>query len=247
MCPVSFKVRAGHFAVALFAALALVIGSTMLHGWPFWAFSAAIIIAAGWSIWVLYLRTSRTWLLDSYKLLGEGRLSELKPRVEEELQRKASGVDRSVLEQLRAETLFWAGDFDAAYAAACAIDTSRMPELWRGATFGLRITSSLMGGHAPRAKELLEQHRAVLEKRPGLHHLEAMVALESGDASSAKAVFQGRVENWERPKLVRAALALIEARIALALGEPAKDKLDLAQQLGGESWVPKAARALLTS
>src|SRR5262249_26325171 len=98
-----------------------------------------------------------------------------------------------------------------------------------------------------RAKELLETNRSLLEKRPGLHHLEALIALKSGDARAARVAFTRLEESWERPKLVRAALALVEAQIALALGEDGSDELRLAQELGGESWVPRVARELSSS
>jgi hypothetical protein len=239
-------VRAGHFVIAFFAALALVFGSTVWVGLKFWLFSAMVIAGAGALIYVLYKRGARRWLQQSYRLLADAKLSELRPRVEAELAKGVSGVDRSICEQLWGETLFWSGEFERAYETACAIDTSRMPELWRAATVGLRVTSSLWGGHVERARELLETNRALLTKRPGLHHLEAMVALKSGDAKTAREKFTRLQENWERPPLVRGALALIEAQIALGLGENADAQLALAQQLGGESWVPQAARALTT-
>jgi hypothetical protein len=239
-------VRAGHFVVAFLAALALVFGSTFFQGTAFWVFSAAVIGAAGWLIFVLFKRGTRRWLAQSYKLLADGKLGELRPRVEAELQKSGSGVDRSILEQLWAETLFWSGEFERAYDAALAIDTARMPELWRAATFSLRVTSSLMGGHVERAREILEANRALLTKRPGLHHLDAMMALKSGDAKTAREKFTSVDEGWERPPLVRAALALIEAQIALGLGETADAKLALAQELGAETWVAQVARTLTT-
>jgi hypothetical protein len=239
-------VRAGHFVVAFLAALALVFGSTFFQGTAFWLFSAAVIGASGWLLFVLYKRGTRRWLQLSYKLLADAKLAELRPRVEAELRKSVSGVDRSILEQLWAETLFWSGEFERAYETALAIDTARMPELWRAATLSMRVTSSLMSGHLERAREILETNRALLTQRPGLHHLEAMVALKSGDAKTAREKFTSLDEGWERPPLVRAALALIEAQIALGLGENADAKLAVAQELGGESWVSQVARTLTT-
>lgn len=230
-------IRAGHFLVAFAAALALVIGSTFFAGLRFWLFSAAVIGGAAWAIFRLYVRASQRWLRESYRLLGEGKVFALKPRVAEELRKNVSGVNRQIVELLWAEVLFWSGEFDAAYTAAMAIDLPRMPELWRAAVHGVRFTSSLFGGHVDRAKEILVTNREALEKRPGLHHLEALVMLKEGDAKGARERFRSRVENIERPPLVRAALALVEAQIAVALGEDATAKLAEARQLGGDSWV----------
>jgi hypothetical protein len=207
----------------------------------FWVFSAAVIGSAGWAIFRLYVGASKRWLMESYRMLGEANLEQLRPRVEEELRKNASGVNRLVVEQLWAEVLFWSGDFERAYTTAMGIDLQRMPELWRGATWGVRFTSSLFGGHVERAKEILLTERAALEKRPGLHHLEALVLLKQGDLKGARERFQSRVETIERPPLVRAAIALVEAEIALGLGEDASGKLAEAQALGGDSWVPRAA------
>jgi hypothetical protein len=187
------------------------------------------------------------WLTESYRMLGEARVEALRERVEAELRRSASGIDPALLEQLKAEVLFWAGEFDNAYQAATVVSSSRLPERWRAASCALRVTSSLFGGHVDRARELFERHRALLEQRPGLHHLEALIALKSGEAAKARELLKSRVESWERPKLVRAALALIEAEIALKLDESAHDKLDEALALEGDSWVAAAARALTSS
>jgi hypothetical protein len=229
--------RAGHFLVAFLAALALVIGSTFFAGWRFWLFSAAVIGGAAWAIFRLYVRASRRWLAESYRLLGEAKLSQLKPRVEEELRKNVSGVNRQIVELLWAEVLFWSGEFEAAYTAATAIDLERLPALWRAAVHGVRFTSSLFGGQLERAKEILTTNHEALTKRPGLHHLEALVLLREGDAKAARERFRSRVETLERPPLVRAALALVEAEIAQALGEDPTAKLEEAHRLGGESWV----------
>jgi hypothetical protein len=237
-------VRTPSLAIAFFAVLALVVGSTAVHGLPYWLLTAAVVAAATALSWVLYVRRSRQWITESYRLLGEGQLSELGPRVEAELSQQ-SAIARPVLELLRGEVLFWSGEFDRAHEQAEAIDIRHLPEAWHGALYGLGIASAAFTGRHDEARTGLAAHHAALSERPGFHYLEAVVALRAGDAARARERLESMPEEPPRMPMVRAARALLRAELARAHSEPAEDFIGEAVALGGQSFVPARARALL--
>lgn len=239
--------RLGNLVIAFFAVLALVIGSTAMSGLTYWLFTAAVIVAAGALTYVLFARRARDWVLESWRLLGEGRLAELEPRLDAELTKPRYGVAPVILEQLKGEWLLWSGDFEAALTQARSIDLERMPGIWHSAVHGLIVAAAIFSGRTAEAREALTRGEAALKEEPGFHHLQALVALREGDAAKARERMLSLSEPPPRHPLFRAALAMLQAEIALAHGEKVDALLADAIAQGGESFVPARARSLLTS
>jgi hypothetical protein len=234
----------GHFAIAAAAVLALISGSTLMHGVAYWLFSGAVIVSAIALTLVLYIRRSRRWLTETYDLFGEGKLSEVRRRVEAERGRPSS-IQREVLELMLAELTFWSGDFEGSLTAAKMLSVEKLPEIWRGAVHELTLVSSLFSGRVADARALLTAHEAALRERPAFHELEALIALKEGDPQRARERWDARDPgDGPRPPMVRAALAMLQAEIALAHGEAAERFVSDAVSLAGESFVAGRARSL---
>ena len=235
--------RLAQLAIAFAAVLALVAGSTVLHGAPYWAFTAAVIVAAFAVTWVVYVLRARAWLVESYRRVREAQLGAARARVERELAGQ-SPVSRPVLELLLAEILLWTGDFDGARAQAEKIELRRLPELWHSGVHALHVTLDAFTGRTSEASQRLYANEQSLRERPGFHELEALIATKRGDAAKARERLAASHETAPRPPLILAALALLRAEIALAHGEPARAFIDEAIRLGGDSFVPKQADGL---
>jgi hypothetical protein len=92
---------------------------------------------------------------------------------------------------------------------------------------------------------VLDGHAEALRDRPGFHQLEALVALREGNVERARERWSSAPnEDPKRPTLIRAALAMFQAELALASGEPASAFLAEATALGGESFISAEARRL---
>lgn len=235
--------RLAQLAVAFVAVLALVGGSTVLRGTPYWAFTAAVIVAAFAVTWIVYVLRARAWLVESYRLLREAQLGAARARVERALAGQ-SAVSRPVLELLLGEILFWAGEWEAARAQAEKIELRRLPELWHSGVHALHVTLDAFTGRTAAASQRLYANEESLRERPGFHELEALIAMRAGDAAKARERLAASKEEAPRPPLILAALALLQAEIALAHGEPAKAFVEQAITLGGDSFVPRVAKEL---
>jgi len=233
--------------IAFVAGLALFAGSTALGGFAFATFSAAVIIAAAAVTYVAYVVRARRWVLETYRLLLECRLGEARARVDAERTKTASSIKPKLLELLHGELLFWSGEHEAAYAAAKQLDARELPELWRPSAYELLLASAAFTGRAAEARAVMTEHAAELKERPGFHQLEALVALREGDSAKARTHWMSASNAGPRPKLVQAALALLQAELAVAAGEPADAFIAEAERLGGDSFCGGAARALTTS
>lgn len=239
--------RLGNFFIAFVSVLALVAGSAVFGGLLYWLFTAIVVGAAGTLTYVLFARRTRKWLAQTYRLINTGRVAAFRDEVEAELKRPASPIRRQVLELMRAEALFWLGDFAGARAAVKQIDLKKLAPAWEGAVRGLIVTSSAFGGQVEEAQQTLVDHRALLQERPGYHQLEALAAVRAGDFVKARERWNSPAPDeaeWERPPVVRAALALVQAEIALGFGEPADAFIAEAVALGGDSFIPARAKAL---
>ncbi len=238
--------RLVQLAIAFFAGLALFAGSTLLSGAPFAAFSTAVIVAAAAVTYVAYVVGARRWVLATYRLLLECRLAEARERVDAERAAASSPIKPRLLELLSAELQFWSGEHEAAYAAAKQLDAAELPELWRPAVWELVLASAAFTGRAAEARAVLTEHAAELRERPGFHQLEAMVALREGDAAKAREHWTSASNVGPRPRLVQAALALLQAELAHASGEASEAFIVEAERLGGDSFCGRYARALTT-
>jgi hypothetical protein len=237
-------VRAAQLVIAFTAVLALVAGSSVIEGGRYVAFAVAVIaVAASSTAWV-YREVARRWVLHSYELLLQCRLGEVRARVEAEREATASLIKRPLLELLRGEVLFWAGEHPQAYEAAKQLDVQQLPELWRGSAYELQLAAAAFTGRVAEARAVLDRHAAALRERPGFHQLEALVALREGDPAKARERWNSAPNTEPRPPLVRAALALLQAELAIAHGERPDAFVAEAIACGGESFVPQMAQTL---
>ncbi|MBL8953565.1 MAG: hypothetical protein JNK82_22510 [Myxococcaceae bacterium] len=239
--------RLVQLAIAFVAGTALFAGSTFLGGGPFVAFSIAVIVAAAAVTYVAYVLRARRWVMQTYQLLVSCRLAEVRERIEAERAAASSPIKPRLLDLLWAEALFWSGDHAQAYAAAHALDAGALPELWRGSVYEIKLATAAFTGRAAEARAVLTEHAAVLRERPGFHQLDALVSLREGDTAKARAAWQSASNAGPRPQLVEAALALFQAELAVAHGEPAEKFAAEAERLGGDSFCGRSARALVTS
>src|SRR5690606_5806753 len=99
-------------------------------------------------------------------------------------------------------------------------------------------------GHVDEARRALYANEASLRERPGFHELEALVEARSGNAAKARERLQSASEPTPRPKLARAAVALLEAELAVAEGKDPRPFGEQAVALGGDSFIPRAAEKL---
>ncbi|MBK7860267.1 MAG: hypothetical protein IPJ65_16965 [Archangiaceae bacterium] len=238
--------KLGNLIVAALAVAALLAGSTLVHGVTYWVFTAGVVLAAAGFSGALYVRRSRRWILKAYQLLGDGELRVLEPLVDAEL-KAVSPVARPVLELLRGELRFWAGDFEQAYVLAKKLELESLPEVWRSALHGLLVAAAAFTGRHDEARATLEANREGLSERPGFHYLEALVALRAGDVQRARERFLSVTEAPPKLKMVRAARAMLRAELGRAAGEPIDAWVEEAVRDGGDSFVAARARELQSS
>ncbi len=238
--------KLGNLVVAFAAVLALVAGSTVMSGAPYWAFTAAVTVVALALTFALYVRRARAWLIETYDLVRAARLSDAQARLEKELAGQPRYA-RAVLDLLAAELAFWRGELEPSLLLAKALELKALPPLWHSGVHSLVVVANVFTGRVEEARRVLYGNEESLRERPGFHELEALVELRAGNALKARERLASTTEKEPRPRLARAAVALLEAEIAIALGEPPEKHVAEAVELGGDSFVPEAARKLLRS
>lgn len=232
-------------ACAIAAVLAV---AQRLTGAGLAAASTATIIAALALAYWRYARLTTQWVTATYQLMGECQLTQVREQVDAQLRRASSPVSRDVLRIMRAEALLWSGELDAALAEAKSIDVAKLHRSWHRPVWGTQVAALMFLGRAAEAHALLEAHREVLSVAPGFHQLEAAVALKLGEPQKASALMSQRGEDPTRPPLLKAARALLEAEVALALDEAprAQELLKQALELGAGTFAQTRAAALLS-
>jgi hypothetical protein len=210
---------------------------------PYWAFTAAVTVATLALTFALYVRRARAWLIETYDLVRAARLNEAQARLERELAGQPRYA-RAVLDLLAAEIAFWRGELEPALLLAKAPDLKALPPLWHSGVHSLVVVANVFTGRVEQARHVLYENEQSLRERPGFHELEALVEMRAGNPLKARERLASTTEKEPRPKLARAAVALLEAEIAIALGEPADEHIAEAVELGGDSFVPQAAKSL---
>ena len=228
---------------------AILVLSQRLTGGLFIAASVSTIATALWFGYRLYRRTTARWVEASYQLMGDAMLPELLQRVNLELGRASSPVSRGLLQVMRAETLLWSGELSMAIDQAAAIDVTTLHPMWHRPVWGTQVAALMFLNRPDEAKAMIETHRAVLDEAPGFHQLEAAVAMSAGEIERAHQLMSLRRDDQTRPRLLRAARAMLEGELALRRHETdrALALLGEAIQLGGSSMIPARASRLLAS